>query len=200
MGISLPDSKQVSQDLFDQNSSLVLVPNYFTGIGPYGPLGHGSFLPVVELVYHYFTQVIRKFQRERIKSLKPKLSVVQKFTEHADLFLKRTAWSGPCRSWFKQGRTDGPVAIFPGSRLVFFDILSSPRFEDYDINYHSDNPFAWLGNGFSVREYNDSDLSYYLGTKENPGGMLDLRRTGRCDVELDRPEVDGLHQSDVVEN
>ncbi|KIW15131.1 hypothetical protein PV08_07918 [Exophiala spinifera] len=147
-------------------------PNYFTGIGPYGPLGHGSFLPVLELVYHYFIQVIRKFQRENFKSLQPRKEVVDKFVEHADLFMKRTAWTGPCRSWFKQDKVDGTAAIFPGTRLVFFDVLSSPRFEDYEIEYQSGNPFNWLGNGFALCEFNGGDLSYYLGNAENPGGML----------------------------
>ncbi|KAK5045518.1 hypothetical protein LTR84_009136 [Exophiala bonariae] len=149
-------------------------PNYFTGIGPYGPLGHGSFLPVLELVYYYFIQVIRKFQRENIKSLQPREEVMDKFVEHADLFMKRTAWAGPCRSWFKQGKTDGTATIFPGTRLVFFDVLSSPRFEDYEIEYQSGNPFNWLGNGFALCEYNGGDISYYLGNTENPGGMLPL--------------------------
>jgi hypothetical protein len=99
---------------------------------------------------------------------------MDKFTEHADLFMKRTAWAGPCRSWFKQGKIDGAVTIFPGTRLVFFDVLSSPRFEDYEIEYHSGNPFNWLGNGFALCEFNGGDISYYLGNAENPGGMLPL--------------------------
>ena len=62
--------------------------------------------------------------------------------------------------------------MFPGSRLVYFDLLSSPRYEDYKIEYQSGNPFGFLGNGFHKKEYDSSDLSYYLGTNERPGKLL----------------------------
>ncbi|KAH8890173.1 FAD/NAD(P)-binding domain-containing protein [Thozetella sp. PMI_491] len=138
------------------------IPNYWMGVGPYGPLGHGSFIPLIEHVTKYILAAARKIQVENIKSIRPKLSVCESFAEHADLFLQRTAWSGECRSWFKQGRLDGKLSIFPGSRLVFFGLMASPRFEDYSIHYRAGNPFAFLGNGFSTKEFDGSDLAYYL--------------------------------------
>jgi hypothetical protein len=111
-------------------------------------------------------------QKENIKSLTPRRDASEAFAEHADLFVKRTAWSGPCRSWFKQGRIDGPLTMFPGTRLVYIDLLSTPRYEDYRIKYQSRNPFEFLGNGFHTMEYDGSDLSYYLGTNEKPGKLL----------------------------
>lgn len=143
------------------------------GIGPYGPLGHGSFVPIIELVYGNVITVLKRMQKENIKSVTPRREVCDAFAEHANLFLKRTAWASKCRSWFKQGREDGPLAMFPGSRLVFFDLLSAPRYEDYKIEYLGDgNPFNFLGNGFSISEYDGSDLSYYLGTEARPGAQL----------------------------
>lgn len=62
--------------------------------------------------------------------------------------------------------------MFPGSRLVYFDLLSSPRYEDYKFEYQSSNVFGFMGNGFHKMEYDGSDLSYYLGTDENPGKLL----------------------------
>ena len=102
----------------------------------------------------------------------PRRDVCEAFVEHADLYLKRTAWSSSCRSWFKQGKDDGPLSIWPGSRLLYFDLLAEPRYDDYNIIYTSGNPFAFLGNGFTVREYEDRDLSYYLGTPGNWGALL----------------------------
>ncbi|CAH0020174.1 unnamed protein product [Clonostachys rhizophaga] len=148
------------------------IPNYWMGVGPYGPLGHGSFVPLIEHVTKYILTAAKKMQVENIKSLIPKLDVCKSFAEHADLFLKRTAWSGECRSWFKQGRLDGKLTIFPGSRLVFFGLMEAPRYEDYQIQYRAGNPFAFLGNGFSIKEFDGSDLAYYLGTENNPGGLL----------------------------
>ena len=149
-----------------------LVPNYWMGVGPYGPLGHGSFIPIIEHVTKYILTVAKKMQTENIKSLRPRQDICESFVEHADLFLKRTAWSGTCRSWFKQGQLDGKLTIFPGSRLVYFGLLENPRFEDYTIQYWAKNPFAFLGNGFSTKEFDGSDLAYYLGTDKRPGGLL----------------------------
>lgn len=71
---------------------------------------------------------------------------------------------------------DGPLSIWPGSRLLYFDLLSEPRYEDYDISYLTRNRFGFLGNGFTTREYNGGDLSYYLGTNTNPGALIPSKR------------------------
>ncbi|KAJ3536866.1 hypothetical protein NM208_g6542 [Fusarium decemcellulare] len=140
------------------------IPNYFLLGGPYGPHGHGSYLPILEATLKYIFQVIKKMQVDRIKSLAPKTDIVEAFKEHADLFLSRTAWASGCSSWFKQGRKDGPLPMFPGTRIAFFELLESPRYEHYDLQYcNSLNPFEFLGNGFSVREFDGRDLSWYLG-------------------------------------
>ena len=174
---------------------MALVPNYWSGVGPYGPLGHGSFIPIIELVTRHILTIVKKMQKEDIKSLTPRLDISEFFAEHADLFLQRTAWSGACRSWFKQGRLDGKPAVFPGSRLVYMDLLKEPRFEDYTINYSHGNPFAFLGNGFSTKEFDGSDLSYYLGTEENPGGALPRGKNSKNVSKeiLGVKEVNGYH-------
>ncbi|KAK5043605.1 hypothetical protein LTR84_011365 [Exophiala bonariae] len=157
------------QDLWAQKITSYLsigvphMPNYFTISGPYGPHGLGSFLSVLEVIVENFIKVIKKMQQENIKSLTPKLHLAEALTEHAELFLARTAWSSGCTSWFKQGRADGQLCMFPASRLVFMEIMKEPRFEDYDIEYRSMNPWAFFGNGFSTRQFDGRDLSYYLG-------------------------------------
>jgi len=139
-------------------------PNHFTFCGPYGPLGHGSFMPLIERWTQYMIDVIRKCQTEHIKSVTPKLQASLHFRQHADLFLKRTAWTSSCRSWFKQGRADGQAAIYPGSRLHFFEIMKQPRYEDYEITYWHENEFAFMGNGFETREFDGRDITNYLGS------------------------------------
>ncbi|OAL32860.1 hypothetical protein AYO20_07651 [Fonsecaea nubica] len=148
------------------------IPNYWTVTGAYGPLGHGSFLPIIELLMRHFIQVIKKMQTENITAMAPRRAVCDAFIEHADLYLQRTAWASGCRSWFKQGKEDGPLAMWPGSRLLYFELLAQPRYEDYDIKYQSGNPFGFLGNGFTTREYDGRDISYYLGTRDAPGALI----------------------------
>ncbi|KAF7527649.1 hypothetical protein PCG10_002613 [Penicillium crustosum] len=148
------------------------IPNYFTICGPYGPFGHGSYIAMSELLVRNITVVASKMQKQNIKSLTPRRDVCEKFAEHADLYVQRTAWSGPCSSWFKNGQKDGRLTMWPGSRLVYFEVMNEPRFEDYEIEYWSGNPFGFLGNGFATIEFNGGDLSHYLGTRENPGSLL----------------------------
>jgi hypothetical protein len=97
--------------------------------GPFGPYGHGSILPIIEIITRYIEKFLTKLARENIKSFHPKQEAVDDFRCHRELFLLRTAWSSPCRSWFKGGTVDGPILMWPGSRLHFFEALAEPRFE-----------------------------------------------------------------------
>jgi hypothetical protein len=42
-------------------------------------------------------------------------------------------------------------------------MMEAPRFEDYEIEYRGDNMFAFLGNGFEMRESDGRDITNYLG-------------------------------------
>ncbi|KAK4906175.1 hypothetical protein LTR66_017741 [Elasticomyces elasticus] len=150
--------------------------NYWVMAGPYGPLGHGSFLPIIETLAKNIIACIKKMQQDRIKSMTPKEQVARQFNSHADLFLKRMMWTQGCSSWFKGGSKDGHLAMFPGSRLTYLELLGTPRFEDYDITYmNSRNMFEFLGNGFQTREFDGRDLSNYLGMLADVGDrQLDL--------------------------
>ncbi|KAK2813963.1 hypothetical protein FQN50_000364 [Emmonsiellopsis sp. PD_5] len=144
------------------------VPNYFMYNGPYGPVAQGSILPLITLYTNHFLQVIRKMRKEQIRRLSPKESTVKDFCEHAAIYLQRTCWADPCSSWFKQGRKDGNIVMWPGSRLAFFDMLAEPRFEDYEIEYWSKNRWGFMGNGFTTGEFDGSDISKYLNGRIYP--------------------------------
>jgi hypothetical protein len=137
--------------------------NWRTSSFQYGPLVVGSLLTIVELFTEYMISVITKMQVENIKSLAPKMAAARAFREHHDLFMQRTAWSGPCSSWFKKGDPNGSLQMYPGSRVHFFELLAQPRYEDYEIKYASSNQWEYLGNGFHVREFDGRDTTYYLG-------------------------------------
>jgi hypothetical protein len=147
-------------------------PNHFSFCGPYGPVGHGSFMPLIETWTTYIFAVLEKMQIENIKSICPRERPAQDFRAHADLFLKRTAWTSPCRSWFKAGTVDGQTMIWPGSRLHHLELMKAPRYEDFDIEYRTSNMFAFLGNGFDIRESDGRDITYYLGSLSDDGSDL----------------------------
>ncbi|EEH46643.2 uncharacterized protein PADG_02741 [Paracoccidioides brasiliensis Pb18] len=144
------------------------VPNYFMYSGPYSPVAQGSILPLATLFTNYFIQIIRKMRKEHIRRLSPKESAIKDFLEHASVYLRRTCWADPCSSWFKQGRKDGTIVMWPGSRLAFFDLMKEPKYEDYEIEYWSQNRWAYLGNGFTTEEFDGSDISKYLNCKLYP--------------------------------
>ncbi|PWY75017.1 dimethylaniline monooxygenase [Aspergillus heteromorphus CBS 117.55] len=137
-------------------------PNYFTYSGPFAPVGHGSILPIISHLTNYFIQVVKRMRREHIRRLSPKASIVRDFVEHAQTYLRRTCWVDPCSSWFKQGSADGPVIIWPGSRMAYFEALRTPTLSDYEIEYWSGNRFGYLGSGFVDAEFSGDSITWYL--------------------------------------
>jgi len=83
-------------------------------------------------------------------------------------FLQRMVFSDSCRSWYKGGRADGKViGIWPGSSLHYYEVLKEPRYEDFEYTYRNDDPWEYLGNGWTLQEAQDKesgveDLAYYL--------------------------------------
>lgn len=135
-------------------------------MGPNAPIGHGSVFTLSEHVARYITRVIQKCQVERIKAICPSEAAVNDFSEHVTSFMPRTSWASSCSSWFKGGKTDGPVtALHPGSRIHFFHMLERFRGEDWEYTYEhpSTNRFHYLGNGFSTKELDPTyDSTWYL--------------------------------------
>lgn len=137
--------------------------------GPNAPIGHGSVFTLSEHIAKYIASAIRKCQTEGIKALAPSAAAVDDYFEHISAFMPRTAWAAPGgRSWFKDGRAEGPVtALHPGSRIHFFHMLERFRGEDWEYVYENagarQNRFAYLGNGFSTKELGPgADSTWYL--------------------------------------
>lgn len=139
------------------------MPNYFMFTGPFTPVAQGAILPILTAMSNYILQVIRKMYTQHIRRITPNEAVIADFMEHTKAYLPRTCWADPCVSWFKQGQIDGPIVMWPGSRLAFFEAVKTPQWEDYDIQYHSGNRFGFLGSGFAPYEYGESgESSPYL--------------------------------------
>lgn len=101
----------------------------------------------------------------------PSAAAVDELHEHSQAFMPRTAWASTCSSWFKGGTTDGPVTgLHPGGRIHFFHMLEGFRGEDWEYRYlggSGANRFAYLGNGFSTREADGEDTTWYLDDPDN---------------------------------
>jgi hypothetical protein len=59
---------------------------------------------------------------------------------------------------------NNPLAVWPGSSNMYTEVIASPRYEDFEIEYHHKNPWAHLGMGYAICnvKYPESDVSPYL--------------------------------------
>ena len=82
---------------------------------------------------------------------------------HTTEFMAKTVWAESCRSGYKNHRAEGQIPVlWPGSSLHCVEALADVRADDWDIRYRG-NRFAWLGNGLSQTELDEtSDLAYYV--------------------------------------
>ncbi|KAI3319407.1 FAD/NAD(P)-binding domain-containing protein [Xylariaceae sp. AK1471] len=137
-------------------------PNYLVLLGPNCPIGNGPVLASIEAQVDWMCQLIDRYQTTNIKMFAPKEEAVKDFIEYKDYFMARTVWADNCRSWYKQ-RADGPVtALWPGSSLHYMECMKNVRLDDFNITYVG-NRFAWLGNGYSQTEVDETaDWSYYI--------------------------------------
>ncbi|KAK5400865.1 hypothetical protein LTR06_011176 [Exophiala xenobiotica] len=132
-------------------------PNYFSFVGPNSPLANGSLILAIQMTGMYIYRCMEKLQTEGYKALEIRTDANDEYNEHVQQYLARTVWVGDCRSWYKRGTVDGPVvAIYAGTCFHFMEGLKNPRWEDYDFTHMpgaaTRNRFAYLGNGFTVRE------------------------------------------------
>lgn len=108
-----------------------------------------------------------RWQTENIKSFTPKWEAVEDFIAFTDRFMQRTVWTEECSSWYKGNSIKGRVsALWPGSTLHYVEALEQLRGDDFDLVYLG-NRFAWMGNGFSQIEMDETaDWAYYIAEKD----------------------------------
>lgn len=45
---------------------------------------------------------------------------------------------------------------------MWFDVVSQPRYEDFNFTYETGNRFQYFGHGMTKREVQHGDLAWYL--------------------------------------
>ena len=121
-------------------------------MGPAWPVHNGSVMGPLTANGDYIVDVIHKVQHDQIKSLAPRVDVTAQFNQHVQKWMNRTVWVQDCRSWFKNNTTNRVTALWPGTALHYREAIMRPRYEDYDIEYVHQNPWAILGNGYTWSE------------------------------------------------
>lgn len=116
----------------------------------------------------YMLKLIDRWQTENIHAFSPKMEAVEDFLAHTDAFMKKTIWEEDCRSWYKNNSASARVsALWPGSTLHYIEAMQELRADDWDITYKG-NRFAWLGDGYSQTELDQTcDLGYYIRDRDD---------------------------------
>lgn len=81
------------------------------------PVENGSVAGSLLEVSNYTLDMIKKMQRDHIKSLVPRQDVTDLFNEHVQEWIKHTVWKEDCRSWYKNndtGRVNGKITLNSG--------------------------------------------------------------------------------------
>jgi hypothetical protein len=167
-----PDGNNLQDEWREEAQSYLGVaaagfPNYLIFLGPNSPIGNGPVLSAIEAQADHMIKLIDRYQTHNIRTFAPTREAVSDFIAHKDSFMTRSVWADPCRSWYKN-RPDGPItALWPGSTLHYIECLMELRLEDWDIKY-SGNRFAWLGNGYSQTELDETaDWGYYIRDRDD---------------------------------
>lgn len=99
-------------------------PNFFTIVGPGATWSNGTLIPSIETTVEYSIKVMRKMQKEQIKSMAVRQDALDEIYAHFDEFHKSTVWQEPCRSWFKDGKIKNRIYLWPGSVSISSEALS----------------------------------------------------------------------------
>ncbi|KAF1941667.1 FAD/NAD(P)-binding domain-containing protein [Clathrospora elynae] len=140
------------------------MPNWMIFVGPTWPVENGSVTGPLLCVAQYAVKIIKKMQRDHIKSWVPRQDITDRFNEHAQEWYKHTVWKDGCRSWYKDNDTGRINAVWPGSSNQYEEVIATPRFEDFEIEYQHKNPWAHLGMGYAMCnvKFPESDVAPYL--------------------------------------
>ncbi|CAG8017036.1 unnamed protein product [Penicillium salamii] len=139
------------------------MPNYFMIGGPNFLISHGTVYSAIAFACEYALKWIKKIATEDIKSLDVRKESVDDYNVWSQEYLKRTAFSGDCSSWYKNGKSKGFVNAYAGTTSHFRKSLQRIGGEHFNIKYNSANRFSYLGNG-QMEEENQGfgDLSDYF--------------------------------------
>ncbi|EFY88427.1 hypothetical protein MAC_05479 [Metarhizium acridum CQMa 102] len=130
------------------------------GDGFLGALTAGNFQVTLEWLVRYVCQVIEKIQTENFKAVEPKEEAVRDLYHHTHEVMKRLVFGSVCRSWFKDGKSHGPLtAMYADSRFHYYKATKNVRWEGYGITYWTENRFRHMGNGLTETHLKSEKLA-----------------------------------------
>jgi hypothetical protein len=119
----------------------------------------------MEALAEYILKCLRKLQKEDIAAMHIMPSRLRAWVRQVNAYFPRTVFLDRCHTWYRRG--ERVTGLWPGSTLHAIETLKSPRWEDYEYEYHEgsggvDDCFRWLGDGWSEISRRGGDVSYYI--------------------------------------
>lgn len=157
----------------------------FSVLNTQSGVGSGNLLIVMEAQVAYMAKTISKCQREGYASFLIKEKAVNAFLRYVDDYFARTVFSDKCKSWYKGGKSDGPIrTLWPGSSQHAVLALKHPRWEDYDWTQREEyqDEMAWLGDGHIAAELDPAFYYDELRAMHSVSGLGVLLTAGSGSV------------------
>jgi len=80
-------------------------------------------------------QISDGWQTENIHSIVPEEEAAADFTAYAEDYMKVTAFTSNCRSWYKSNSKSGRISVLcAGSTLHYFEGIKEPRWDDWNVS------------------------------------------------------------------
>ncbi|NWG55092.1 MAG: NAD(P)/FAD-dependent oxidoreductase, partial [Hydrogenophilaceae bacterium] len=107
-------------------------PNFFMTYGPNTNLGHNSILFMIEQQANYILQCVERMDRDNLGRIEVRPEAQDEYNRRLQAALAKTAWAGPCGSWYKtaSGRITNN---WMGTTRAYKHMTDRVDFSDYDL-------------------------------------------------------------------
>ena len=106
-------------------------PNFFMLNGPNGPVGNFSLIQIAEYQVAYILQLMEKIRAGECREISANSAATLRFEKDRSNAAKQSIWATGCNSWYLD--KNGVPASWPWSRARFFEEMSAPKIESYDL-------------------------------------------------------------------
>ena len=129
-GINLDDVWAESPVAY-MSISIPEFPNFFMLNGPNGPVGNFSLIQIAEYQVGYILQLMENIRSGKCREISANASATAEFEARRAEAAKKSIWATGCNSWYLD--ENGVPASWPWSRAKFFDEMSEPQLDYYDM-------------------------------------------------------------------
>ena len=99
--------------------------------GPNGPVGNFSLIQIAEYQVGYILRLMEEIRAGRCAQISASPEATENFEVERSEAAKKSIWATGCNSWYLD--KNGVPASWPWSRARFFEEMTNPQLEAYDL-------------------------------------------------------------------